>query len=70
MECELTFVDPDNGFIPDTVVTKRFWDAMLFRPDMAPKVVQLMRSDDFKLTRAAQILQEAVNDAKWPQDMW
>ena len=70
MLCEMDFADPTNASAADYEVAGRFWDAMLFRPDMAPKVLELMLSEDLLLLGAAEKLQEAIEAADWPQGMW
>ena len=70
MQSEMDFANPTNESAPDYEVTGRFWDAMLFRPDMAPKVLELMLSKDFLLLGAAKKLQEAIEAADWPHSMW
>ena len=70
MQSEMEFADPKNEFTRSYEVTERFWDAMVFRPDMAPRVLELMRSKDLLLLGAADKLQEAIEAAGWPQGMW
>ena len=44
-----------------------FWSCVMFRPDMAREIREKLRR---QLPTAADVLQEALDAAGWPEDFW
>ena len=69
MDSELSFINIDAND-PEREIVARLWNVLIFRPDVVSRVEQLCRGKDILLQPFANLLQEAIEAAEWPQDLW
>ena len=69
MKMEFDFVDVYGNDVENEILG-RMWNMLTFRPDMACKVAELCRNKEVGMSTVSDYLEEAIEEAKWPEDFW
>ena len=70
MESEFAYIHYDGNDVLDKKAT-RLWEVLTYRPDVACRAVELCRDDKIVgLPALGDLLEEAIEDAEWPKDIW